>query len=161
MTLRLNTETGLLPAGEHNMNWTQVCELFGGTNHRDYLLKCLYRICCILKQAGVPHIWLDGSFVTSKDRPNDYDMSYTLTKEIFARLPDDPFKLTDADRIIRARFSGDIRAEPMRGGALYHRDLFPNVVGHFHNGQPIEDVEKGIVVLVLDSLPDRQQLKNQ
>lgn len=153
MAVQLDTNTGLLPVGEHQMDWRRVCELFGTTTHRQNLLELMLEACIILRDAGVPKIWLNGSFVTSKHRPGDYDLSYELNEEIFTSLPDDPFKQKDADRIIRARFAGDIKAEPMHDGATYHEDLFPNVVGHNHQGQAIHGVKKGIVVLPLSTLP--------
>lgn len=154
MTLMLNPATGLLPVGEHEMKWRKVCELFGTTIHRKYLLELLHSVCIVLREAGVAKIWLNGSFVTSKERPNDYDLSYVLTEEIFAKLPDDPFKQEKADTLIKGQYAGDIKAEPMSCGATYHQDLFPNVIGHSHNGKPIEGEKKGIIILILADLPD-------
>lgn len=154
MKVKLSSSTGLLPVGNHKMKWREVRKLFGTTSHRRYLLERLHAVYIVLKKAGVTKIWLDGSFVTSKVRPNDYDLSYELTEDIFAELPSDPFKLEKADTLLRGRYAGDIKAEPMIGGATYHKDLFPNVVGHTHNGKPIEGAKKGIVVLTLADLPD-------
>lgn len=154
MKVSLNPETGLLPPGEHNMTLEQIDHLFGHTSHRRYLLEMLHKVCLILKTAGVPQIWINGSFVTSKHRPGDYDICYEITEDIFKALPDYPFKQERADTLIRGEFGGDVKAEPMDCGALYRRDLFPNVVGHVHNGKLIQGVKKGIVVLELARLPD-------
>lgn len=157
MAVELDPSTGPLPVGEHEQSWKDVCDLFGFTSHRAYLLGLLHKVCIILRNAGVQHIWLNGSFVTSKKRPGDYDISYELTEEVFDRLPDDPFKLVNADTKLTGMFGGDIRAEPMPGGGLYHKDLFPNVFGHMHKGESVEGVKKGIVKLILETVPDELQ----
>lgn len=153
MNVRLNPKTGLLPEGVHDLSWTDIAVLFGTSVHRRNLLKYFHEVCSILKKAGVDKVWLNGSFVTSKSRPSDYDCSYELTQRIFDALPTDPFKLKNADTIIRARFNGDVKAEPMPDGYIYHSDLFPNVIGHTHRGVAIENTRKGIVVLHLSNLP--------
>lgn len=64
---------GLLPRGIHQGNWDEFSQKFGGTSHRRKLLKGLETAARFLKSAGCKRIFVNGSFVTSKEHPNDFD----------------------------------------------------------------------------------------
>jgi hypothetical protein len=64
---------GRLPAGIHWATWTEICSRFGTNDHRKVLLMGLKRALSLLKDAGCVTVYIDGSFVTSKNLPNDYD----------------------------------------------------------------------------------------
>lgn len=64
---------GKLPPGEYRASWSTVARRFGGTPHRNALLAGLHAAATNLYYAGLMHLWLDGSFVTAKNHPNDYD----------------------------------------------------------------------------------------
>ncbi len=66
-------DRGFLPPGEHPATWKEVVERFGGNPTRDRLLIGLERAIILLQQAGCPRIWLDGSFVSNKLEPRDFD----------------------------------------------------------------------------------------
>lgn len=155
----LNPDTGLLPEGEHPLDWKSIVSLFGTSPRRQGLLQKLHELCLILKRAGVETVWLDGSFVTSKPTPNDFDMSFDLSDAAFARLPDYPFKVKNAATRLRSHFCGDIKVEPMADGYRYHKDLWPYVKDHEHNGKAIFGLKKGIVVIALGDLPERSGLE--
>lgn len=65
--------TGVLPDGEHRATWQEVASTFGKGERRRTLLNGLLRACQALGAAGCGQLWLDGSFVTSKAVPGDYD----------------------------------------------------------------------------------------
>lgn len=67
------TDAGVLPPGMHLATWTELCASFGGTPRRALLLGGLHRAATNLRDAGAVRLWLDGSFVTSKPEPNDFD----------------------------------------------------------------------------------------
>jgi hypothetical protein len=67
---------GLLPPGIHKATWREVCERFGWNLRRGRLLIGLQLARRDLRRAGCYTAWLDGSFVTSKDHPRDYDLAW-------------------------------------------------------------------------------------
>ena len=64
---------GLLPPGIHWATWDEVSSAFGNTPWRRQLLAGLERAIESLRQAGCRTVYVDGSFVTSKEIPNDFD----------------------------------------------------------------------------------------
>lgn len=66
-------DTGNLPAGVHDAAWSEVKARFGETSRRKQLLRGLEQALRQLAAAGCSSVLLDGSFVTAKAEPNDYD----------------------------------------------------------------------------------------
>ena len=64
---------GLLPAGIHWTNWEDFTRKFGGNPWRQKLLSGLRAALENLKDAGCRTVYVNGSFVTDKVLPNDYD----------------------------------------------------------------------------------------
>lgn len=64
---------GTLPPGEHTADWAEVEAAFVGDAWRAYLLQGLRRACKSLGDAGCSRLWLDGSYVTGKEVPGDFD----------------------------------------------------------------------------------------
>lgn len=69
---------GLLPPGIHQGNWNEFKRRFGGTPHRRKLLSGLETAARNLKVAGCQRIFINGSFVTSKEQPNDFDALWDI-----------------------------------------------------------------------------------
>lgn len=67
---------GLLPPGIHAAVWSEVRDRFGITRHRRQLLMGAYRALVDLRAAGCGRAWLDGSFVTAKEHPGDFDLAW-------------------------------------------------------------------------------------
>jgi hypothetical protein len=65
--------TGNLPPGVHDATWNEVKARFGDTSRRKQLLRGLERALRQLATAGCTSVLLDGSFVTAKAEPSDYD----------------------------------------------------------------------------------------
>lgn len=70
--------SGLLPAGTHDASWDEISEAFGWNERRAWLLKGLRRALEALLAAGCKEVYLDGSFVTAKDHPNDFDACWSV-----------------------------------------------------------------------------------
>ena len=68
-----DTNTGYLPPGVHTANWCEVVDCFAGNSHRANLTEGLLAACRNLAAAGCRELLLDGSFVTTKTLPGDYD----------------------------------------------------------------------------------------
>lgn len=64
---------GTLPPGIHWATWREIMERFGFTTYRQELLDGLKRALDVLRVAGCRTVYLDGSFVTAKLIPNDFD----------------------------------------------------------------------------------------
>lgn len=65
--------SGNLPLGVHAATWQEVARRFGLTPHRRALLAGLHAALVNLRTAGCQRAYIDGSFVTAKRRPNDFD----------------------------------------------------------------------------------------
>ena len=69
---------GLLPPGIHKVSWSEIVERFGGTGWRRRLLTGLRTAVDSLKHAGCETIYVDGSFVTRKEIPGDFDACWEV-----------------------------------------------------------------------------------
>lgn len=65
--------TGLLPSGIHEATWEELVARFGWTPHRLTLLAGLKAALDALRLAGCRRAYIDGSFVTAKEEPGDFD----------------------------------------------------------------------------------------
>jgi len=66
-------DNGCLVPGVHFMTWNDFCDQFSFSPKRKDLLEGLERAIDVLRQCGCTIIYVDGSFVTQKLEPNDYD----------------------------------------------------------------------------------------
>jgi hypothetical protein len=66
-------EHGNLPPGVHSARWQELTDRFGTTPLRRRLLDGLRSALESLRDVGCRTVYLDGSFVTSKEDPADYD----------------------------------------------------------------------------------------
>jgi hypothetical protein len=62
-----------LPPGIHWATWDEFLKEFSYTAHRLRLCHGLYQGITSLAQAGCKTVYIDGSFVTKKIAPNDFD----------------------------------------------------------------------------------------
>jgi hypothetical protein len=102
-------ESGLLPDGQHPAAWHEVAAVFGQGGHRGALIAGLRLACMALAIAGCRRLWLDGSFVSSKPQPADYDACWD--PDGVDPLLLDPLLLdwSPAGRLrMRAKYLGDV-----------------------------------------------------
>ena len=66
-------EYGLLPPGIHWASWDEIIERFGTSSWRLRLAAGVRAAIENLKNAGCQTVYVDGSFVTAKEVPNDFD----------------------------------------------------------------------------------------
>lgn len=69
---------GNLPEGVYWASWKEFEERFGFNPHRRKLLKGLQTAIVSLRKAGCRAVFIDGSFVTKKERPNDFDVCWSV-----------------------------------------------------------------------------------
>jgi Family of unknown function (DUF6932) len=72
-------EFGNLPPGVRFATWSEITERFGYTPRRRKMLEGLKLALSDFKGAGCVVAYLDGSFVTSKLDPQDYDCCWETT----------------------------------------------------------------------------------
>jgi len=72
------TPQGQLPPGDHKATIKEVEERFTWTFGRRALYDGLVYVADNLTQRNVDIIWVDGSFVTNKERPRDVDVAYEV-----------------------------------------------------------------------------------
>lgn len=92
---------GNLPPGIHAATWEEVIHRFGGNAHRQRLLKGLSIAVANLQNAGCRRIYLNGSFVTAKSFPDDFDAVWETEGVDFTKVA--PLLLDRRDILNHAR----------------------------------------------------------
>lgn len=62
-----------LPEGVHSATFGEIIRVFGTTPHRKLLISGALRASISLKNAGCRMLYLDGSLISDKTHPNDFD----------------------------------------------------------------------------------------
>lgn len=140
------TGDGLLPPGIHYASWAAFTDRFAGTSAREWLLEGLYMAVVEFLAAGCKTLYVDGSFVSSKPIPNDYDACWDPDEVDLDRL-DPVLLLAEMDQPTqKAKYRGEfwIADAPTRTAVSPHLALFQN---DRQTGQA-----KGIIALDLTSL---------
>lgn len=70
--------SGNLPPGIHEATWEELVIRYGTTPHRLRLLAGLKQALDALQVAGCSRVYVDGSFVTSKEDPADFDACWEV-----------------------------------------------------------------------------------
>lgn len=143
----LDPATGNLPRGVHDATWQEIVVAFGTNQRREELVEGLLRALRALKAADCRRAYVDGSFVTSKDAPGDYDGCWEAAGVDAARL--DPVLL-------------DFTPPRAAQKASYGGELFPVDPSHERAGTGFLDFfqtdkatgeRKGIIAIDLEGLP--------
>ena len=139
--------TGNLPPGVHEAPWDEFVARYGWTAHRLVLLAGLKAALDALHAAGCRRAYVDGSFVTAKDQPGDFDGCWEVDHVDLARL--DPVLLTFANRRV---------AQKRRyGGELFPADWAADASGtnflSFFQRDKDTGRPKGIIAMDLERLP--------
>ena len=141
------TDAGLLPPGMHRATWAEVEERFGGSRGRRRLLDGLLRAALNLRSAGAVVLWLDGSFVTSKPEPGDYDGAWDMARVDLDKV--DPIFVDEVDLS-----SGRLKQKAKYGGELLATvELRSGMPFQLFFQQTADGDVKGIVLLDLRTLP--------
>ena len=138
--------TGLLPAGIHEATWEELVARFGWTPRRLALLAGLKAALDALRTAGCRRAYINGSFVTAKAEPGDFDACWETEGVDPERLDPVLLMFEDGRRAQKARF----------GGEMFPADWPADAAGasflrFFQRDRT--DRPKGIVALTLENLP--------
>jgi hypothetical protein len=147
MTPAFDPSTGYLPAGVHPMDWGCFGSNFGWNSRRRRLASGLYRAVTNLRNAGCRSVVVDGSFVTSKDQPVDYDAAFDPVGVNGSLVDPVLLKHDDERKAMRAKYFGEVFPRGALACAkmgMIYSDFFQ---------QDRSGLSKGIVFLDLKHLP--------
>jgi len=131
---------GHLPRGIHHATWEEFEKRFGHNENRRQLLEGLKLLLSHLKSVDCRCLYVDGSFVTEKETPNDYDACWDVEGGKVEKL--DKVLLSFSDEGKHAMREGDIRP-----GSCSPAEKDSTYLEFFQMGRDGEP--KGIIKLVL------------
>ena len=105
-------EKGQLPPGVHKVSWEEFVARFAVTKHRRGLVDGMKTLITHLKTVQCRNLYVDGSFVTVKVVPNDYDACWEMQGVKIELI--DPVLLAfddDGKRKMQEKYLGDIRPD--------------------------------------------------
>jgi len=134
-----------LPPGVHRASWDELETRFGGSPWRNAVLLGLREALESLQRAGCRKAYIDGSFVTAKETPADFDACWESDGVDLAAL--DPSLLD---------FAKDRRAQKERfRGELFPANLVTEPGGipilQFFQRERMSGLAKGIVQIELET----------
>jgi hypothetical protein len=133
--------TRQLPPGEHEATWEEVVRRFGRNAQRQRLLRGLRAALDALACAGCRRVWLNGSFVTAKETPQDFDLCWDPSSVEPHLLDPVLLDLGNKRAVQHAAF----------GGAVWPADLVVEsgntILTDFQRDDKNDDRPKGIVVI--------------
>jgi hypothetical protein len=113
-------ETGLLPPGEHATSWDEIEARFGWNLRRRQLLDGLADGLAVFAEAGCTRVWLNGSFVTDKDEPGDFDCVWSpagVDRLLLERTAPQLLDLSHHRAAQKARFGGEFLPNVTEGAS--------------------------------------------
>ncbi len=146
MDLKFNS-AGLLEPGIHTIKWDEFYDMYSFSDKRRALLIGLKKALHNLKQAGCPCVYIDGSFVTKKIEPNDFDACWHFHNGMDWSKLDPVFGIFDNGRLAqKVKFGGEFfpHSLPENGSGLTFLQFFQK---DRNTGSP-----KGIVRIELGNL---------
>jgi hypothetical protein len=140
---------GNLPQGVYETSWKQFCKRFGHTAHRSSLIKGLSAALKNLSAAGCRRVYINGSFVTAKEVPGDYDLCWSIDGVIPEKLNQALLDFSPKGRnIMKEKFKGDLFPAEIPEGTSGKLFLY------FFQIDKITGEPKGIVALDIGGFDD-------
>ncbi|QDK79497.1 hypothetical protein EXU85_13145 [Spirosoma sp. KCTC 42546] len=90
-TLHFDAQGHLVPYDLIATDWESFVETFGWNDHRLELIELLHSLLNDINKLSIRSLtlWIDGSFVTKKEKPNDLDVVFVLPKIIHHQFEKD------------------------------------------------------------------------
>ncbi len=134
----------ILPPGEHIATLQEIKQSLAFNHHRLNLFNGLVSAARLLAQSGCKYLYLDGSYVTEKDMPGDFDACWSIEQVDFSIVDPIFLDLSKGTTAQKARFGGELfpNCTERASGKLF-KDFFKN---EKHTNQ-----EKGIIVIDLQT----------
>ena len=140
-----DSKTGYLPPGLHKACWTEVASRFGTNSHRSRLVSGLLAALQNLAGAGCRSVLVDGSFISEKELPQDYDGAWEPAGVDPDRIGPVLLDFKNGRAAMKSKYLGELFPASFTAapGVLY-REFFTKD----RNG-----ISKGVVHIDLGSLP--------
>jgi hypothetical protein len=142
--------TGNLPAGIHEATWEEFAARYGYTVHRRVLLRGLRAAIEALQTAGcqrVYRVYIDGSFVSVKETPGDFDACWEMQG----------VRLDALDAALKTFDPGRATQKAKYGGELFPADWPADLAGtrfvDFFQRDRATGAAKGIIAIALGGTP--------
>ena len=139
---------GNLPEGIHWTDWEEFSQRFGGNALRRQQLAGLREALRSLREAGCRAVFVNGSFVTAKESPGDFDACWDLEGV-------DPDRL---DPVLLDFSEGRAAQKEKYLGELFPAQLPEGISGvtfmEFFQTDRETGTAKGIVAISLETLSD-------
>jgi hypothetical protein len=101
--------SGFLPPGIHASDtWQEFVSLFGSTPWRQGLLSGMKSALVALRKAKCRLVYVDGSFVTTKEEPGDFDICWDIAGVDVQLLDPILLKFDDGRQAQKAKFRGEL-----------------------------------------------------
>jgi hypothetical protein len=141
----VDSSTGYLPPGVHHAPWNEVAPRFSANGHRSRLLGGLLAALQNLAGAGCQSVLLDGSFVSQKELPDDYDGAWDTVGVDPYRLDPVLLDFSNGRAAMKSKYLGELfPATAAAAPGVLYRDFFM---------KDRSGVPKGVVQIDLGSLP--------
>ena len=138
--MNFNAE-GYLDPGIYQMTWKEFYDTFSFSERRKELLEGLAKVVAILREIGVTHIYIDGSFVMNKLEPGDWDACFESSAPVSNNLLFKyPFKDEKAQKELYKGHVFDAKLEADEFGTKY--------LEYFQQMKENSAIKKGIVELI-------------
>ncbi len=116
---------GNLPPGIHWATWAEFTEEFGTNGRRQLLISGLKDVLDLLQAAGCQMVYIDGSLVTNKEYPNDFDGCWIMDGVNPIGLDPVLFEFKNGCAAQKAKYFGEMHPIRASGNVGYtHLDLF-------------------------------------
>lgn len=115
----------VLPPGVHKATLKEIKEHFAISDHRKILFSGLLEGIRDLRKAGCRIVLLDGSFITEKPFPNDYDACWDTEEVDLSKLDPVFFDFSNKRKKQKDRYNGEFFPnEVLADGVICFSDYF-------------------------------------
>lgn len=144
--MEFDSTSGYLPPGVHPMTASAFVGRFAWNGRRRLLCSGLMRAVGSLRDAGCRSLIVDGSFVTAKELPGDWDAAFDPVGVDSSKLDPILLRHRDGRKAMRAKYLGDLfpwgAVASLASGAVY-LDFFQ---------KDRDGVPKGVIHLILATI---------
>ena len=121
----IDARTGNLPPGVHDATWDEVVARFGQGRYRAPLAAGLLAALRNLAAASCRTVLLDGSFVSGKPDPEDYDAAWEPAGVNWDMLDPVLLDFTNGRAAMKAKYQGELFAADMPAAfGVNYREFF-------------------------------------
>ncbi len=137
----------VLPVGIHEADLSEVQNVLTSNGWRRGLFDGLVKACGDLAAAGCGRLYLDGSFVTDKPQPGDYDACWHPYGVIRTQLDPVFSDFTNGRAAQKAKYGGEFFPSTTKAGARGRTFV------EFFQMEKFSGLQKGILLIDLTNEP--------